>query len=40
MATFTRQPFGDITTSRMQALGSSKNRQNGKTSRYASNHSH
>ncbi|KAJ4993383.1 hypothetical protein SVAN01_00931 [Stagonosporopsis vannaccii] len=28
MATFTRQPFGDITTSRLQALGSSKNRQN------------
>ncbi|KAF1928357.1 uncharacterized protein M421DRAFT_420901 [Didymella exigua CBS 183.55] len=28
MATFTRQPFGDISTPRLQALGSSKNRQN------------
>ncbi|KAH6639075.1 hypothetical protein C7974DRAFT_125998 [Boeremia exigua] len=27
-STFTRQPFGDITSSRRQALGSSKNRQN------------
>ncbi|KAF2626334.1 hypothetical protein BU25DRAFT_411740 [Macroventuria anomochaeta] len=28
MATFTRQPFGEISTPRLQALGSSKNRQN------------
>ncbi|KAF3009680.1 hypothetical protein E8E13_008389 [Curvularia kusanoi] len=28
MATFTRQPFGDISAPRLQALGSSKNRQN------------
>ncbi|KAJ4316613.1 hypothetical protein N0V94_005373 [Neodidymelliopsis sp. IMI 364377] len=28
MATFTRQPFAELSTPRMQALGSSKNRQN------------
>jgi hypothetical protein len=30
MATFTRQPFAEIGTSRLQVLQSAKNRQNGK----------